>query len=131
MLAKKMENRNSAYSSLKFKPISEYFRQQTSAIFTLTFDDFEKILGEPLNKTANKFKGYWYRKGERKISNSWLSNGYKIRKIDLQKKRIVFVRFENNLPVKIPDVFLRGRVPENTKAELENFFDYLIKKYGL
>ena len=127
-LAKKSSKRKSVS---RFASVSEYFRQQTGAMFTLTFDDFADILGEPLCKSASKSSGYWYRKGDGKISDAWLANGYKIKKLDLPRRRVAFVRVGGDLPVKIPEVFLRGRVPPNAKAELEIFFDYLLKKYGL
>jgi RNA-directed DNA polymerase len=115
----------------KFSTLSAYFQQQTNAMFTLLFDDFVDILNKPLCKTASKFSGYWYLKGRGKISDAWRLNGYKIKKLELSSKRITFVRVGGDLPVKIPEVFLRGRVPPNAKAELEIFFDYLLKKYCL
>ena len=35
------------------------------------------------------------------------------------------------VPVTIPQVFLNGRVPNDARFELENFFDYIRNKYGL
>jgi hypothetical protein len=50
----------------------------------------------------------------------------------MQGARVVFAR--NNIesvPVTIPEIFLSGRVPPNARAELENFFGYIQKKYGI
>ncbi len=33
--------------------------------------------------------------------------------------------------VDIPEVILRGRVPDAAKYELENYFRYIMRKYGL
>lgn len=33
--------------------------------------------------------------------------------------------------LEIPEVFLTGRIPSDCKYEAENYFSYLVKKYGL
>ena len=38
---------------------------------------------------------------------------------------------KNNVPVEIPKVFLSGRVPIDAKCELENYFAFICKKYGI
>jgi RNA-directed DNA polymerase len=115
----------------KFAALAEYFHKKTEASFTLTFEDLSDILGIPLCKSAFKQSGYWYQKIPGAISNTWLSNGYKIKSMSLRSQRIVFVRSEDKFPVKIPEAFIRGRVPKNAKVELETFLDYLMKKYRL
>ena len=116
----------------KFSPLTEYFRLKNEPVFTLTFEEIEKIMGTPLCASAKKFIDYWYRKGELKISYSWLSNGYKIRKLDTKNSCAVYERSTDfGKAVKIPDIFLNGRVPVDAKQEVENFFDYIKKKYGL
>jgi RNA-directed DNA polymerase len=115
----------------KFEALAEYFHQKTEATFTLTFKDLSDILGMPLCKSAFKFGRYWYNKAPSTIRDTWHSNGYRIKSVSLKNQNIVFVRADYKLPVKIPEVFLRGRVPKNAKAELETFFGYLMKKYGL
>lgn len=116
----------------KFDPLTEYFRHKNEAIFTLTFADFGEIIGEELCDSAHKFVEWWRRRGTDKISSAWLSNGYVIQNLDLDGKRVVFHRDEQSgTAVKIPDVYLHGRVPNGAKTELENFFEYLAKKYGI
>jgi RNA-directed DNA polymerase len=116
----------------KFDPLAEHFRERNDAKFTLTFDDFSKIIGEPLCASAYKDKDYWRRRGTDRISKCWLSNGYCIKTLDLAGKRIVFARDENlGEALKVPDVFLKSRIPPNAKAELENHFEYIRKKYGI
>jgi RNA-directed DNA polymerase len=116
----------------EFDALMAYFHKKTDAVFTLKFDEISKILGEPLSPLAEKFSSWWTRSGEDKISECWSSNGYKIRKLHLEEKYIVFARDDSkNVPVTIPEVFLSGRVPPNARAELENFFEHIRKKYGL
>jgi RNA-directed DNA polymerase len=116
----------------KFSQLTEYFRLKDDSVFTLTFIEIEKIMGTLLCESAKKYLDYWYRKGDLKISHAWLSNGYKIRKLDFEKKRVIYERSEDfGKAIKIPDIILNGRVPVNVKQEVENFFDYIKKKYGL
>jgi len=115
-----------------FAALNDYFRQKTEAAFTLSFKDVEGIIDRPLCNSAKTHKGYWYMSGESRISFSWLSNGYKIRKLDLQKGTVGFIRVEKiGEAARIPEVFLSGRIPKGAKAELENFFAYLKQQYGL
>jgi hypothetical protein len=125
------ENRPSGRKH-KYAPLIAYFRQRTEAVFTMTFDEIGEIIGEPLCDSALKYIDYWQRRGELKISFSWLSNGYKIQKLHFDTQRVVFERKAViGEALKIPEVFLNGRVPSGARAELENFFGYIQKKYAL
>jgi hypothetical protein len=116
----------------KFDPLTAYFRQQKDAVFTLTFSDIEKILDCPLSNSAYTYKDYWYRRGDRNISLCWLSSGYRIRSISLDKSRLVFERqTDMGDAVDIPDVFLKGRIPPGARAEMEILFEYIRNKYGI
>jgi hypothetical protein len=85
-----------------------------------------------LCQTAKTKSSYWHTSGENRISHCWISNGYKIRSISFEKKRIVFQRFEDlGEAINIPPVFLSGRLPPRAKAELEILFAYIKNKYGL
>jgi len=61
-----------------------------------------------------------------------LSNGYKIRSLNIEKATIVFQRIEKTgVAVEIPAIFLSGRVPDGAAAELKLMIEYIMKKYGL
>ena len=115
---------------LKFSPLASHFRELTASRLTLTFDEIEKIIGEPLCASAQKYKDYWYRRGYDRISECWLANGYKISNLDLDKRRVSFGRVNDNVSITLPS-YLQGRIPPNCKAELDNFFAYMKSKYGL
>ena len=117
---------------LKFEQLERFFQQSTTASISLTFKEIENIIGEPLCKSAYTKREYWCRTGENCISNSWLLNGYTIRRVYLDKKRITFHRTDyKNAAVDIPEVFLSGKIPKNAKCELENYFKFIKEKYGL
>ena len=120
--------------AMRLSPLSEFFRTCSKHSVTLTFKEIEEIIGEELGVTANQ-KQFWYRTGFNNISQCWLDNGYQIKRIHLNgKKRVVFVltmESRNKASVEIPEVIKYGRIPDEAKYELENYFQYIIKKYGL
>lgn len=120
--------------AMRLNPLSEFFRSCNKHSVTLTFKEIEEIIGEELGITANQ-KQFWYRTGFNNISQCWLDNGYQIKRIHLEgKKRVVFVlvrESKNKASVDIPEVIKFGRIPDAAKYELENYFQYIIRKYGL
>jgi hypothetical protein len=116
----------------KFYPLTEHFRGRNDSIFTLTFAEIEKILREPLCASAHKYKDYWSRRSDKCISYAWISNGYKIKTLNFEKKKVVFERTEDmGEAVEIPEVFRTKRIPSGAKAEMEVMFEYIKNKYGL
>lgn len=115
----------------KFSKLHEYFLTETRYTFTLHFKEISKIAEINLCKSAYTSNGYWLQNSYGTIGYSWSSNGYKIKKLDIKKEKISFVRDKKYMPISIPEIFMNGRIPENAKTELENFFDYIIKKYAL
>ena len=129
----KMQANTKRVKKYKFYLLNQYFRQRSEPVFTLKFEDIEKITELPLCKSAYKYLSFWFKRDDdKRISHCWLWNGYKIRKISLEKKLIVFERQEKKGdPLNIPAIFLSGRIPPDAKAELEIVFAYIQKKYGL
>ena len=115
-------------------PLSEFFRTCEKNSVTLTFKQIEEIIGEELGATSER-KEFWYRTGLNNISQCWLDNGYEIRSLYLEGRQRVVFRLsslsKNTASIEIPEVLKYGRVPNDAKYELENYFQYIIKKYGL
>lgn len=125
-------DRGKSKKGLKFAQLGYYFQKSVEPFITLTFREIEDIIGETLCKSAYSSRQYWCRKDDNAISKSWLANGYNLYRVHLDKHKIVFHRSERkNLSVDIPDVFLVGKIPSDAKFELENYFIYIRKKYGL
>jgi RNA-directed DNA polymerase len=128
---KDYDKKNSNKSS-RFNMLMEHIRKQNKSIITLKFKDIENINGLPLCKTAYKEKSFWYQKGVGKISYCWLHNGYKIKSLNMEKNAVILERFgKKKQSVKIPEVFLSGKVPPNAKAEFEIMCGVVMRKYGL
>ena len=123
----KQRKRKSIYENL-----FEYFANCNKQTFALKFKDIENILESKLCDSAYKHSCYWYRKGTGLFSNSWLDNGYSIQKLYLDKQRVVFKREKKkSSKLTIPAPILSSKLPNSAKYELEHFFDYILKKYGL
>ena len=73
--------------------------------------------------------------GDRAFYNTPFLEKLKTKWLHLEgRPRIVFglkEKSRNTLSVTIPDVLKYGRIPNAAKYELENYFCYIIKKYGL
>lgn len=122
---------NSRQKGQKFLPLGEFFRTSTKLSITMTFSEIETILGYTLGKSADQPQ-WWTRTGFMNISQSWLDNGYEIKRLNIAKRRVTFHQTKKNLSsVNIPDVFFTERIPDEAKYEMENYFSYIVKKYGL
>jgi len=130
-LLRRMNEGKQAQKKCKYRSLTDYFRERTESVFTLTFEKIEEIIGCQLCNCAKKNRHYWYVRGETRISFSWLSNGYEIRNINFEAKRVVFERNElKGEAVNIPPIFFK-RIPPDAKAEVEIMLDYVKKKFGL
>lgn len=135
-LLETLENSEKNKKNIKerYLPLADFFRTCDKYSVTLTFKEIEKIMGEPLGATSLRSE-YWYRTGFTNISQCWLENGYEIKALHLEdKKRVVFHLTDKNKEkssVNIPEIIKYGRIPNDAKYELENYFKYIIKKYGL
>lgn len=118
----------------KYLALSEFFRTCERKSVTLTWKQIETMTGCELG-IASHLEEFWYKTGEDCISQCWLENGYQIKALHLEgKRRVVFGLTEQNhntASITIPDFIKYGRVPEDARYEIENFFQYIAKKYGL
>lgn len=73
---------------------------------------------------------FWFQKRSN-ISSTWQSNGSEISSVDLRKQKVFFRKSKNLSKLKIPSVFLSDKIPNDAKYELEQFFNYIRKKYGI
>ena len=116
----------------KFRALEDYFRKSNTTPVTLTFKEIEKIIGFNLCKSAYEYPAYWYQNKKGNISDAWQNQNYEILKLNLEDKKIIFRRTINkSSKLNIPQVFLTNKIPNSAKYELEEFFKYITKKYGL
>ena len=117
----------------KYYRLKEYFSKCTAGSVTLTFAEIEKIAGVHLPSSARKDASWWYhRKSRNMIFEAWHTEGYNLKKLDLEKQKITLQRAESGVSkLEIPAVLLEGRIPDDAVYELERHMQYVIDKYGL
>lgn len=127
---KSINERGEITPQWKYYALKEFFSKCNEDEVALTFTQIEKIIGFKLPTSARKYISWWSTQGgQYTISIAWTSEHYFRKKIDFKGEKIYFQREDGNR-VDVPKVLL-GNIPLNAKLELEQFCDYLIKKYGL
>ncbi len=74
----------------KFTGLWSFFNGLQYSCITLTFDQIEGLIGEPLCASARKYRAYWHPGSKHPIVHCWLDNDYHIDELDLNVQRITF-----------------------------------------
>ncbi len=115
-----------------FEKLSEYFLNLELSPHSMTFEEIERIMEAPLCASAYKYSGYWHNKNSGSIGDSWRRHGYVIQRLHIDKKYVVFRKENVSISkLSIPSVFLTQKIPINAKFEIENYLEFIRKKYGL
>ncbi|RJS85753.1 hypothetical protein CW702_00705 [Candidatus Bathyarchaeota archaeon] len=80
----------------KYAPLSIYLarRSKYTSKVTLQFSSIEEIIGDVLPPSAYKSKGWWSNVRNRSPSESWLTAGWKVESVNLEKEEVTFVKEE-------------------------------------
>lgn len=115
---------------MSFYPLIEFFRSLQEDSVTLSFDQIKEMVGG-LPPRA-KYKSYWLSEGDGKASSVWLENGFAVSELDLDGEKVTFKRVRTRYSrIKIPDWVYRNTLPDGVCDEVEKYFKYVEKKYGL
>ena len=127
--ARKKHDIGPTWKHIKLK---RYFSAQKKSSITLSFADIERIDERPLPKTARNSNSYWYpRDNCNMIAEAWISEGYALKSVDIEKEKVSFRRVkENSGHVTIP-TWLEGKIPDDARIEIENYLNYIRNKYRL
>jgi len=118
--------------SRPFERLREYFFNLELSPHTISFKDMERIMEAPLCASAYKHRGYWYNQNGGSITECWLTNGYIIQNLHIDKEYVVFRKEDTTVSkLKIPSVFLTQKIPNDAKYEIENYLEFIRRKYGL
>ncbi len=120
-------------SNWPFMPLKKWFAKQNDASITLKFKEIETILGRDLSPSARKHSSRWYtRPDQNAMAEAWVTEGYKLLKLDLEREKATFHRQEEGTAhVVIPKWVTLRKLPDEAKYEIEHFLQYVKKKYGL
>ncbi|MCX8170540.1 MAG: hypothetical protein N3E47_01015 [Candidatus Bathyarchaeota archaeon] len=69
---------------------------------TLSFREIEEIIGDKLPDSAYKHKGWWSNVRGRLPSEAWLTVGWMIKEVDLEKRMVKFIREKPLAPAEDP-----------------------------
>ena len=113
--------------------LKEFFSKAIAASVTLTFEMIEEIEGQALPASARKNRDWWYpRSNCNQIAEAWITEGYYMHALDLNKGKVTLRREEDGVSkLIIPKVLTSGKLPDNAVHELETHMEYIINKYGL
>ena len=90
-------------------------------------------MGRKFSPSVRKYTSRWYTRPDRNVmAEAWVTEGYKLFKVDLEREKATFHRARDGVShIKIPERLTAERIPDEARQEVENFFQYLKKKYGL
>lgn len=137
--------------------LQEYFRLCEKPVVSLTFDQIEKIIGEPLGWEANYFEEFWYEglydenrddwRDQRNfiaepsilpeapshpIADAWISQGYRLQRLHLAEKRVVFHRaVVGTQGLRIPAPLIQQRIPDEAAHKLRVVFQEVMNDFAI
>ena len=118
-----------------FMPLKKWFAERSEASITLTFQEIERIWGRKLSPSVREYPSRWYtRPDQNAMAEAWVTEGYTLTlgDLDLKREKVTFRRAEEGMShAKLPSWLTVGRIPDEAAVEIEGFFAYIKKKYGL
>ena len=126
------ERNNNNPQKVMIENLKKYFKNCDKRKLTMKFSEIENILGVPLVKEAYKYDSFWYKKKADDLPSAWQSQGFEVTNVDFCSKEVNFHKtVKKSSKLMIPKIFLTDKIPNDAKYELERFFDYIRKKYGI
>ncbi|MBP3722597.1 MAG: hypothetical protein J6I62_05040, partial [Selenomonadaceae bacterium] len=112
-------------------PLKRFFALSVAPRITITFEEIENIEGRKLHP-ASLHEQFWQEhKVKPSIALAWVSEGYELESLDLDNETITLRRVNKKSLLNIPRILTDTKLPADAQRELENFFEHIIKKYGL
>lgn len=93
----------------KYSPLRSYLMSRDEDRIPLTFDEIERLLGEPL-PASKKYPAWWSNNpSNNPMTKEWLAAGFETGEVDVAGETVVFSRSEDAIGV--------GGFNENPQAE--------------
>jgi hypothetical protein len=87
----------------KYRPLGDYLAKQPETSLSLTFQEVERILGFALPPSAHNHRAWWANSPSHPQANAWLNVGWKVSKVDIEKKTVLLIRPLILSPQKVTD----------------------------
>ncbi len=76
----------------KYRPLGDYLVKQYEVSVSLTFQEIEQILGFSLPPSAYSHRAWWANSLSHPQAGSWLNVGWKVSKVNMEKKTALLIR---------------------------------------
>jgi len=86
----KSSSQDTTVSLNKYSPLTKFLNDCQKDNVSLSFSEIEEILNFSLPKSAFEYRPFWANSETHSIALSWLTAGFKIVEVDLEKKIAIF-----------------------------------------
>lgn len=77
----------------KYAPLTAFLEGENADRISVTFDQIEKITGQSLPNSAQKYRAWWSNNPSNSVmTKAWLDAGYISKSVDLEKKKLDFCK---------------------------------------
>ena len=98
----------------KYDALGTYLRGQYGTEIPMTFAEIEAVLGFPLPPSA-RFRAWWSNNDFNNVMTKvWLTAGFRTARVDLEGKRLVFMRAKASEPMTGKVEFAEASAPGST-----------------
>ena len=78
----------------KYAPLREFLIERDEAVVPMTFDQIEKLLGQPL-PASKKSRAWWSNNPDNNVmTREWLAAGFLAETVDVNEQKLVFRKME-------------------------------------
>jgi DNA-binding transcriptional regulator YiaG len=85
----------------KYQPLLEYLQNNNSPEITLAFTEIEQLIANALPDSARKQRRWWGNRSKGALQAiAWMSAGYLVGELDLEKERVTFRKPTSGYKVK-------------------------------
>jgi hypothetical protein len=77
----------------KYAALESFLAERGWSEVPMTFDDIERVVGNPLPPRASKHRAWWSNSPTNNVmTQAWLNAGYKTERVDMANRKLTFVR---------------------------------------
>jgi hypothetical protein len=77
----------------KYEPLQSFLTAERAEELPMTFAEIERIIGQSLPPAAFNHRPWWSNNASNNVmTKAWLSAGYKTERVDMEGRKLTFVR---------------------------------------
>src|SRR5438552_13634296 len=83
----------------KYEPLHQFLRNQSAREVRMTFEQIERVIGEKLPRSANRYRAWWSNNPDNSVmTKAWLDAGFQSEQVDMEGRKLVFRRIDRERP---------------------------------